>query len=518
MTVSSRSILNFLAISLALLLLLAACSSSETHSSSETETSAQSEREKTVTIMYSFPSSSLDPHQEWVTLRAGITETLVRLNEKLELEPWLATEWAQQDELTWVFTIREGVTFHDGTPLTAEEVKASLERGLEVNPSLQTTLKIDSLEADGQKLMIKTTEPYPALPSELVNPNTSIVKVDTTDLDRAPVGTGPFKVESFAPDVEIGLVRFDEYWAGPSPLEKAKFVINSDANVRALALQSHEADIVYHLPVESLEVIEQQEELTVQSVSSLRAHFLIFNHEQPHMQNEKVRQAIDLLIDRGTISHQVMQGHATPANGPFHPDFPFSAGETAPAFDPEQARALLEAAGWELDDTGQLVKEGKPLSLNLLTYQSRPELPLIAQLLQAEAAKIGMTINIQSVDNIDTYLHEHHDWDLATYSSLTAPRGDGGYFLNVAYTAEGALNAGGIEDTALSEIIAQLNQTSDPEQRHRLTQEAVQIIQDKTLHAFIIYPHIVVGINNRVLNWSPGAEEYYMLTHQLDVR
>ncbi|EGL84173.1 ABC-type transporter, periplasmic subunit [Caldalkalibacillus thermarum TA2.A1] len=196
--------------------------------------------------------------------------------------------------------------FHDGTPLTAEEVKASLERGLEVNPSLITTLKIDSLEADGQELMIKTTEPYPALPSELVNPNTSIVKVDTTDLDRAPVGTGPFKVESFAPDVEIALVRFDEYWAGPSPLEKAKFVINSDANVRALALQSHEADIVYHLPVESLEVIEQQEELTVQSVSSLRAHFLIFNHEQPHMQNEKVRQAIDLLIDRDTISHEVM--------------------------------------------------------------------------------------------------------------------------------------------------------------------------------------------------------------------
>jgi peptide/nickel transport system substrate-binding protein len=103
------------------------------------------------------------------------------------------------------------------------------------------------------------------------------------------------------------------------------------------------------------------------------------------------------------------------------------------------AKDHLEAAGYEIKD-GKAMKDGKPLSLKLLTYSYRPELPLMAQLLQSNAEQLGITIEIQQVENIDEYLVKNSDWDVATYSLITSPRGDASYFLNSAYMPGGAIN------------------------------------------------------------------------------
>ncbi|MGG3739421.1 nickel ABC transporter substrate-binding protein [Aeribacillus pallidus] len=499
---------------------LTACTLEKT---STTETKDE-HRKKTVTLLFSFGDSQLDPHLSWLPLRAGITETLVKLNDKLQLEPWLATDWEQKDKNTWVFTIRDGVTFHDGTLLDAKAVKASLERGIRVSKALEKSLKIESIEANGQTLTIRTKEPHPSLVSELVNPNTSIISVraeeemGTDEFNKAPVGTGPFKVKKFTPDIEINLDRYEDYWDGMAKVEEVFFKFHSDANVRAVAFQSKEADIVYHLPVESIDEIEKDPDLKVESIPSLRAHFILYNMQKPELQDVKVRQAIDLLLSRKDVVNTVMAGQATIANGPFHSKFSFSNDGPAPSFDPNKAKQLLLEAGWK-EENGQLVKNGKPLTFKLVTYASRPELPLIAQLLQAEAKKIGVSIDIQTVENIDSYLYEHQkEWDLATYSNLTAPRGDGGYYLNIAYLPNGALNPGLINIPSLNELIHELNVTSEQEKRNELTKQAVQIIAKEIPQSFVVYPNIVVGVNNRVMNWSPGAEEYYLITNKMDVK
>jgi peptide/nickel transport system substrate-binding protein len=520
----ARSLLYSLLLSTAVA--VTGCSQSEqVQSNPGQQQEGSTERDhKQATILLSFKTGSLDPHNNATPIKAGIVETLVRLDEHLELKPWLATKWEAKDERTWVFTIRDGVTFQDGTKLDAAAVKASLERGIAVNKPLDRALKIASMEASGQQLTIVTTEPHPALPSEMVNPYTSVVSVQaeknmgTEAFNNAPVGTGPFKVKQFTPNMEIALERYDGYWDGAAKLDEVSVKFNEDGNVRALALQSQEADIVYHLPAESVAAIEKDSRLLVESVPGLRVHYLLYNQQKPQLQDVRVRKAIDLMIDRDSIVKNVMLGHAAPANGPFPTGLPFGNTDAVQKQNLGEARKLLEEAGYTAGADGRLLKGGKPLTLELLTYKGRPELPLIAQLVQSDAAKVGVTLQIKTVENIDTYLRENKDWDVTTYSNLTAPRGDGGFFLNSAFVPGGSLNPTDMNSTTLHTVIAQLNATADPAKRVELTKKAVQTVKEEVLHSYAVYPNIIVGVNKRVTDWKPGADEYYIVTNNMDVK
>jgi peptide/nickel transport system substrate-binding protein len=504
----------------AVLLVIVTGCNNETASSGNKKGSSASSKvdEKSMTLLFSFASTTIDPHQDWMGVRAGIAETLVKIDENLEIQPWLAESWEQKDERTWTFTIRDGVTFHDETAVDGEAVKASFERVIDVNEAVASSLKIESMEANGQDITFVTTEAYPAFLSELVHTNASIIKADTENISGKPIATGPFKVVDFTSEAEIKLEKYADYWDGAANLDKVTIKFNSDGNVRALALQSGEADIAYHLPSEVLEPIENSENLRVESVSSLRVHFLLYNANKPALQDVKVRKALDLLVNRPVMVSEIMNGHATAANGPFNPNFAF-ASETEPEqYDPKQAELLLKEAGYEKNEDGKLEKDGDVLTLTLATYEGRPELPLMAQYFQAEAANLGIDLNIVTVENIDSYLWEQQDeWDLVTYSNLTAPRGDGGYFLNTAYLPDGSLNPGQIHIPELNELTEALNVTADLEERIALQKKAVEVIQKEVPQSFILYPHIIVGVNERVKNWSPGAEEYYLITNKIDI-
>ncbi|TVX93187.1 nickel ABC transporter substrate-binding protein [Paenibacillus agilis] len=479
---------------------------------------------KKLTMMYHLSVNTLDPHNSWAPLRAGAVETLVKLDNEMKPSPWLAKEWKLKDPQTWVFVLRDNVTFHDGLKMDAAAVKASLERSLKANHSLSRGLKIASMEAKGQELTIVTSEPNPALPSELINPYTSIIstaaeaKVGTLSFNDMPIGTGPFQIASFAPNREAKLVRYEGYWDTPAMFDEVSFQFNEDANVRMMALQSNEADIAYQLPAESIAALEHDDNLSVKSVTGLRVHYLIYNAKRPHMQDIRVRKALDLLVDRKTVVEGIMFGHAQPANGPFPKTLPFGNDGEVTAFNSAKALELLHEAGYQPNVEGKLEKNGVPMSIQLITYKTRPELTLIAQLFQSEAAKIGIQVEIKIVENVDAHLQENDQWDIATYSSLSAPRGDGGYFLNAAYQQGGALNPGNIEVNKLMPFLNQLNATEDPNTRMKLSKEAVSLIQKEVPHSYVIYPNILVGVNKRVHNWAPGAEEYYIITNKMDVK
>jgi len=517
---------KFLSLLLASALALTGCAT-ETGSSARSETSTETKTQddnKKVTVVFSFKSKDLDPHNIYTPLRTGITETLLKLDENLNLQGWLAEKWEAKDATTWVFTIRDGITFQDGTKLDATAVKASFERGIADSKTLAKALKIASMQADGQTLTIKTKEPNPALPSELVSPYASVIsvaaekKMGKEAFNHAPVGTGPFKVKQFTPDIEVQLERYDGYWAGKPKLKEAIVKFNEDATVRTLSLQSKEADIVYNIPAESIDAVKKSGEFQVESIPGLRVHFILYNQHKPLMQNPKVRMALNALLNRESIAKDVMLGNASPANGPFSSRLPFASKASVEKLDVAKAKALLEEAGFQAGADGKLVKDGKPLTLELITYKARRELPLIAQLLQSDAAKAGVTVTIKNVENVDDYLKENKDWDMVTYSNQTAPRGDGSYFLNTAFMPEGSLNAGGINIPSLNDIVKKLNATSDADERVKLTQDAVAVINQAIPHSYAVYPNLIVGFNKRVIGFKPGAEEFYILTHALDVK
>jgi peptide/nickel transport system substrate-binding protein len=472
---------------------------------------------KELTLLFNFPTNTIDPHLDsnYTMVRAGVGEMLVKISEQLELQPWLAEEWESKDGQNWTFKIREGITFHNGKKVDAQSVKESLERAIKDSPAVKAALKIQKIEADGQLLTIVTEEVFPQFPSELVHPNTAIIDIAEKDFDQKPIGTGPFKVSSFEPGVALKVERFEKYWDGKAKLDKATFSFNEDANARLMALQSGDADIIFRPPVESLEQLKN-EKVKVESVPGLRTHQLIFNMDSPYTNDENVRKAIDALVDRKEIVEHILNGHAVESKGPFLTDFPF-----APSYDEkkrgiEMARQYFTQAGFQTEN-GKLTKDGKTVQLKVLTYSSRPELPLIAQILQSKAKELGTEITIQQVENIDEYLADNDDWDFATYSSLTAPRGDAAYFLNATYMPNGALNYANMNHIELITIINQLNQTVDVNERNKLAQEALKIIDNEMLHSFIVHPNIIVAYRDGVKNWVTSKSEYYMLTKDLDV-
>lgn len=491
--------------------LLAACSDN----SASTE---QKSGKKSLTFVSNFPSDTLDPQLNYTTVRAGIAETLVKVNEQLQIEPWLVKKWKTEDNgTTWIFEIRDGITFQNGKDLNAEAVKHSLERTIKESEAMKSALKIKEMKASGQILTITTTEPLATLPSELVHPNTAIIDVDTSDIKSKPVGTGPFKVASFKPDSEMKVKKYKEYWDGEPKLDEVVLTFNDDENARTSALQSGEADIVYRPAIESLNTLKQDSSIVVDIQPSLRNQMLFYNSRQEAFKDKNVRKAFDVLLNPTDVVNTALAGQGSPAAGPFLDSLDFSNDQKTKTYGPSEAQKHLEKAGYILKD-GKAIKNGKQLSFKLVTYPYRPELPLMSQMLQSEAKKIGVKINIQQVENMDEYMTTKDDWGIVTYSLVTAPRGDAGYFFNALYTEGGAFNVGHFHEPALASIIDELNKTVDQKQRNKLARQAGEIAEKETLHSSIVHPNNFVAYRDNVKNWVTAKSEYYVITKDLDVK
>ncbi|SEO02061.1 peptide/nickel transport system substrate-binding protein [Terribacillus saccharophilus] len=496
-----------------LLLLLAACTNN-----------ADSEGDKKhLTFVYNFATNSLDPNVDssYVPLRAGITETLVRLNEDtLTIEPWLAESWEGTNEgREWTIKLREGINFQNGEPMDAEAVKASLERSLKDNVAIQNALKIDSIEAtDDRTLHITNTQAFPEFVSELVNPNVSIIDVEAGDFVNNPIGTGPFKLESFTPGSKLELVRNEDYWDEKAKLDSVTFSFNEDANARSLALESGNADVVFRPETESIESLEAKDGVKVESTETFRVHQLTMNMQREALKDVNVRKALDALINRVEIAKSVLLGYAQPAKGPFPDSLPFAPSYSDHETGEDVAKDYLEKAGYSLVD-GKMQKDGVPLELTMLTYSARADLPLIAQIFQSDAKKLGIDVELRQIEIPEEYMAANRDWDLATYSNLTAPRGDAGYYLNATYHPDGALNFSGADEPELTKIIDELNVTVDTDKRAELAEAAANYVDENQINSFVIYPDTLVAYDEmKVKNWVTTRSEYYMITNQLDVK
>ncbi|WP_199614253.1 nickel ABC transporter substrate-binding protein [Paenibacillus alkalitolerans] len=476
---------------------------------------------KHIHFLYNFSTKSLDPHVDssYVPLRAGITETLVRLDEEnLTVSPWLAESWEGEDGQHWTIKLREDVTFQNGKKMDAEAVKASLERALRESVAIQNALKIDTIEADKYTLNISTKEPFPEFVSELVNPNVSIIDVTEQDVVNKPIGTGPFALKSFTPGSKLELERYADYWDGASNLDSVTFSFNEDANARSLALKSGQVDIVYRPEVESLEMLRETDGMKVESTATFRVHQLTMNIQRKSLQDVNVRRAVDALIDRQKIVDTILLGYGEAAAGPFLPSLPFAPSYEERASGKDAAVNYLEAAGYTLKD-GKMQKDDEPLQFTLLTYSARADLPLIAQVFQSDAKQMGIDVKIRQIDIPEEYMASNRDWDLATYSNLTAPRGDAGYYLNATYHPTGALNFSGANDPELTSIIDKLNQTVGQENRALLAEQAADYVHENVINSFVLHPSTIVAYNDKkVKNWVTTRSEYYMITNRLDVK
>ncbi|WP_227935530.1 ABC transporter substrate-binding protein [Alkalihalobacillus deserti] len=495
------------------LLLLTACGVSDA--------SHNEDGKETLTVAFPWSISGLDPHNtggnSWNVMRSGAGETLIKLDETLKPTPWLASNWKQEDETTWIFELQENVLFHNGKEMNATSVKDSLLRSIEMNSRANDLLLIESIEVvDEHQLKIKTEQLNSALISHLADPSLMIVDVKTIDEDTSfPALTGAFSFKEFIKDESLTVERFNDYWGEKALLSKVTLKFISDGNTRLMSLQSEDADIAIDIPVDGISLIEQNDQLKVVTAPSMRTHLLLYNINSPFFEDVNFRKMIDQSIPREDIVASIMKGYGTVANSAFTDVLPFGKiEETDPL--PSVDRIMTEG-GWQKNEHGIWAKEGKLFEIKMLTFPQRPELSVMAEVIQGKLAQQGIKVNIRQVESIDEALAQD-DWDVSMYSMLTAHTGDPQYFLNVFYRENSSTNVSNYVSKPLESVIDQLNETTETNRRNELAIEAQTIIQNDVPQSFIVHPETIFGMNQAVQGFLAHPIEYYYIHPQISIK
>ena len=513
---NSRNGSAFLLIVMLGALVLAGCVTSTESVSKKDEMGAV--LEKTLTVAFTWSIGSLDPHghQSWEIMSSGAGETLIHLNDQLEPEAWLAKMWKRESDTTWQFTLRDDVRFHNGKIMEADDVRKSLLRSIEKSYTARELLQIASIEVlSPRELKIVTEKPNQALIAHLADPSTMIVDTETIeDPDSYPALTGPFKFSQFKKDELLEVVRFEDYWGQKAQLSRMIMKYIADGNSRVMALQSGDVDVATDIPIDAIGLLKSNPNIEVLTAPSLRTHMVMFNLDSPLFKERLYREVVDMSIPREAIIDSIYGGEGTEAKGPFPEVLPF--GNVQKGKEKQTVEQLMKQAGWEKQASGIWEKNGRPFEVNMLTFPQRPELTMMAEIIQSELRKEGIQITIRQVENIDEAL-VNDDWDLSMYSMLTAHTGDPQYFLNLFYRSGSHSNFSRYESPALEKMIDELNQTGDLAKRNELAVDIQDMITQDLPQAFIVHPHMIFAVRSGVKGFVPNPVEFYSNYAQVDV-
>lgn len=489
--------------------------------SSQTEESNATGGEITIGVT-SF-ADTLEPTEQyfsWVVSRYGVGETLVRFDEEGELTLCLAENWeVSEDELVWTFKIREGVKFSNGTEMTPEMVKASLERTYELSDRAITFFEASSIDVDGQNLKITTAEPVANVPGSLADPLFLIVDTEA-DTEKfameGPICTGPYVVESFSPTESCTVVKNEHYWDGEVPLDRVTLKCVDDQTTRSMALQTGEIDVAYNLKVENLADFENDANIQVMELDSLRSTFSFMN-ENGVLGDKVLRQTLIRGLDRDTYCNVLLEGGASAGKTPVPPtlDFGFDELNDKNAYDPEGAKALLAEAGYQDVDGDGFVEtpEGKSLELNFVIYTSREELNVYAQAAQASLKEIGIKVTLETV-SYETLLdvRDAGDFDMLIWNVLVANTGDPEKYLRESWYSTSPSNQTGYNNSEVDRLLDELATEFDDAARKDLTIQIQQLIMDDAATVFFGYETTYLYSNKRVTGLSLYPMDYYWLT------
>ncbi len=444
--------------------------------------------------------TTFDPHfvaaQPNLTAQKHVFDTLVSVDERGRPIPGLAS-WRTPDALTWEFTLRKGVKFHDGSELTAEDVVFSLDRPYTITNSpggyIPYVRPIVAKEiVDRYTVRLKTASPYGALPQDMSELLIVSKKVATGassedfDSGKAAIGTGPYKLVRFSRGNRIELVRHDEHWRGKLPWSKVTLHILPSDPVRTAALLSGQIDAIEHVPTADLARLRKNPDLRLEQTVSWRTIFLHLDQvrDQPPgitaksgkpldknpLKDIRVRRALSKAVNRQAIADRIMEGLALPAANVVSPSvFGHDPAIKHEAYDPEGAKKLLAEAGYP---------DG--FALTLATPNNRYiNDEQVAQAVAQMFTRIGITTRIEAFP-LAAYFGKARNrefgvallgWgslaaDLALRSLAGSPNPDKGY---------GTWNWGGYANPQLDQIIAQSLATVELDKREALARRAAAL-------------------------------------------
>ena len=360
--------------------------------------------EGTLDVVAQFEIQAPEPSTSgFIFTRMGVAETLVNATPDGKLVPGLATSWkVSGDGLSWIFALRDGVLFHDGSAMTAATVVNALEIA-RAKPGPLGGLPITGIAAEEGAVAITLSEPLAALPAFLAEFRSQILSPASYAPDGtgiAIIGTGPYRITQMEPPLSLDATAFADYWGAAPHITDVTYSGVSRVETRALMAETGEAEFVFGLDPASVSRLNTLDTVDVLSVAIPRTLLIKVNAGHPFLSEPDARRALSLAIDRNGIAKAVLR-YPDGADQLFPPSV---AGWHSDAIEPlsynvEAAKTLLSDLGWEAGSDGILARNGERFAVTLTTYPDRPELPLVAAVLEQQFRTIGVELTINTTNS-----------------------------------------------------------------------------------------------------------------------
>ena len=472
-----------------------------------------------IRVGYTQDASTLDPANHRSRISEGIIRNMydgiLARDDQMLVWPELAESFEQLDDVTYEAVLRKGVLFHDGTEMTAEDVKFTFDRltkegamGGETSPrqSLLGPLEETTI-VDTYTVRFKLANSWPVFPRMLpfqeVVSKAFVEKVGTEGLATQVNGNGPFKLVDWRQGDSIIMERFDDYYGGAEgivPVQTARvdrviFKIIPESASRVAALLAGEVDLINELPVHSMARVDNNPDTKVLKTLGTRSFFILLNNTQPPFDDIRVRKAANHAVDKQTIIDRILDGLAVPINGILSPQS-FGYNPDLPAYDhdPEKARQLLSEAGHP---------DGVDVVLDAET-----EFKDLAEAIAASMTSGGFRVKVQLWErnalraNWDPKKPKEREMYFSSWGSGALD--PAGIFMPVLRTdARG--NRSGYSNAVVDGLLDGANAEADQDIRSQMYQDAQVIVNGEAPLVFLWLPQDIYGASVRLQGWMPSG-------------
>jgi peptide/nickel transport system substrate-binding protein len=480
----------------------------------------------TLVMVIEFSPTNLDPRVGTDAQSEFIDEllfdSLVRKDQNFNLVPGVAERWETPDPRTYIFHLRRGIRFHDGRPLTAKDVKWTLDTmrdGSLLTIKGATYNLVDRVEApDDFTFVIHLKEPFAPLLWNLSEGAFGIVPSGSgKEFKNNPIGSGPFRFVRSDPDSQVVIARNDDYWGERPRVQRIRFAVVPDDTTRALELRKGSADLApaNSFPPDMARTLEREQNLIVQRHSGTSLAYLAMNLRDPILKDVRVRQALAYAIDRQTILHYLLRDSGRLALNVLPPEhWAYDPAVTSYPYDPAKANSLLEAAGYPRGRDGVRLH----LTMKTSTVESAR---LFAAVLQQQLRQVGIALEIRTYEFATFYSDvQKGAFQLYSLRWIGYSNQDPDIFEDVFHSASFApkrANRGYYSNPEVDRLLEEGRRTVNIEQRKLIYAKVQQILARDLPYINLWYLDNVLVHTSRVSNIGLGVSADYQFLNAAEL-
>ncbi len=476
----------------------------------------------TLSISVTFgPSAEVpDPragYNGWMSNQTGVTETLMGIDYNMNLYPRVAQSIEQAGPTSWRVTLRDGVAFHDGSPVTADAVVTAIsaisdETHSGHNKRVAKLLDLASVSADGDTVVLfETNSANAAFPWTLSEPAIAVLGPAS---DAFPINaTGPFVFKEAIPEQLYRAQANPDYRLGTPKLGEVRVVVAGDPATAALAFEAGEVDMVVNYPEADFKRIQTTGALGF-SAPTARLYFYTVNAASGPMANPLIRRAVSLAIDRNGVVDAALSGVGGVPAGTIFPEGKGWAADIPATYDPAKAESLLAEAG-AVKQGGRWMLDGAPLEIDIVTYSGRAALAPTAELTQAFLQAIGVKANVRVGEyGASNDAIKSGDADMFLQAWVTTPQGDPGAVLETLLKSDGGSNSGKYASAELDKLLDDGRTTFDPAKRKEIYAAAQHVIAAEAAMIPVFHVAQTNVAKAGLTGYAVHPTETYWVTHE----